>query len=299
MQPPVNEPPTVPLRVVVVGAGIGGLAAAAGLQRAGAEVTVLEQAARLTQVGSGLSLFGNGFTALDSLELGDTVRMIAGSQARDLRGGQRTPSGRWLSTISPQAVRQLRVVHRADLHQVLLDALRPDTVRTGTPVTAVVPGGEVRADGDADAGRRGLTFAADLVVAADGLRSRVRASWQGPGTRYAGYTAWRGVTAVPVDLHGEAGETWGRGLRFGLVPLRDGRVYWFAVISLPEGAPIAEDGADDGADDGASGPRPRAAATDLRLLARARRRGHHRHSGRGGPPLAGARPGQPGVQLRP
>jgi 2-polyprenyl-6-methoxyphenol hydroxylase-like FAD-dependent oxidoreductase len=53
------------------------------------------------------------------------------------------------------------------------------------------------------------------------------------------------VTERPVDLHGEAGETWGRGLRFGLVPLRDDRVYWFAVLTLPEGAPLPGDGPDD------------------------------------------------------
>lgn len=79
--------PTRPLRVAVVGAGIGGLAAAAGLQRAGAQVTVFERSSRLAPVGAGLSLFGNGFTALDSLGLGDAVRAVSGEQAAQLRGG--------------------------------------------------------------------------------------------------------------------------------------------------------------------------------------------------------------------
>lgn len=241
----VPRSPSSPLHVVVVGAGIGGLAAAAGLQHVGAQVTVLEQAARLLPVGAGLSLFGNGFTALDSLGLGDAVRAIAGSQARGLRGGQRTPSGRWLATVPAHAMKDLRVVHRAELQQALLAALAPGTVRTGASVVAVDPEGEVRIAPAPDTDGSGPPTSADVVIAADGLHSRVRAGWQGPGTRYAGYTAWRGVTAVPVDLGGEAGETWGRGLRFGLVPLRDDRVYWFAVISLPEGASVPGDGPDD------------------------------------------------------
>jgi 2-polyprenyl-6-methoxyphenol hydroxylase-like FAD-dependent oxidoreductase len=58
------------------------------------------------------------------------------------------------------------------------------------------------------------------------------------GTRYAGYTSWRGVTPVPVDVAGVAGETWGPGHRFGILPLRDGRVYWFAVANLPPDAQL-------------------------------------------------------------
>ncbi|WP_336031868.1 FAD-dependent monooxygenase [Geodermatophilus sp. FMUSA9-8] len=215
------------MHVIVVGAGIGGLATAAGLQRAGTRVTVLERAPGARVVGSGLSLFGNGLTALDALGLGDAVRAATGPGHR-LLAGQRRPDGSWLSRTPPDAVRRLRVVHRADLHRQLEDALAPGTVRWGCEVTGVDDDGTVRLRDGAER--------ADVVVAADGIRSRVRAGWPGdPGLRYAGYTAWRGVTAVPVDLRGAAGETWGRGLRFGMAPLADGRVYWFAVASAPAG----------------------------------------------------------------
>jgi 2-polyprenyl-6-methoxyphenol hydroxylase-like FAD-dependent oxidoreductase len=83
---------------------------------------------------------------------------------------------------------------------------------------------------------------ADLVVAADGIGSRTRAGLPGdPGARYSGYSTWRGITDAPVDLHGEAGETWGDGLRFGLAPLADGRVYWFGVATLPENTLFADE----------------------------------------------------------
>ncbi len=224
------------MRVIVLGAGIGGLAAAAGLQRAGADVTVLERAATVRPVGSGLSLFGNGATALDALGLGDAVRTLSGPAGGDLQAGQRRPDGRWLARTPAAAVARLTVVHRADLHRVLAGALRPGTLRTGVPVAGVSASGRVvhRADGG--------TEEADVVVAADGIRSRVRAGRPGdPGLRYAGYSAWRGVTASPVDLGGAAGETWGRGVRFGMAPLADGRVYWFAVASVPEGVRAADE----------------------------------------------------------
>lgn len=218
------------MRVTVVGAGIGGLAVAAGLQRAGADVTVLERAEQVRPVGSGLSLFGNGFTALDALGLGTAVRALAAPGGRGLQAGQRTPDGSWLSRTPAEAVAQLGVVHRADLHRVLQEALRPGTVHLGSPVDGLTP----TAGGVLVGGRP--EHPSDLVVAADGIRSGIRASWPGdPGLRYSGYSAWRGVTAVPVDLLGAAGETWGRGLRFGMVPLADGRVYWFAVATLPAG----------------------------------------------------------------
>jgi 2-polyprenyl-6-methoxyphenol hydroxylase-like FAD-dependent oxidoreductase len=90
---------------------------------------------------------------------------------------------------------------------------------------------------------------ANLVVAADGLHSAVRTMLfpDHPGPAYAGYIAWRGI--VPAERAAALGqqsvtETWGRGRRFGIVPLADGRMYWFATASSPAGAHTDDELAD-------------------------------------------------------
>jgi 2-polyprenyl-6-methoxyphenol hydroxylase-like FAD-dependent oxidoreductase len=228
-----------PLKVAVIGAGIGGTATAIGLHRAGADVTVFERAAGPRHEGAGLSLFGNGLAALDVLGVGPAIR-AAGAPASQLRAGYRRPGGGWLTRMPDGAFADLRVVHRRDLQDLLLAALPPGTVRYGTAVTAVsADGRSVTVDDGTGAARTELV---DVVVAADGLHSGTRAHWPGdPGVRYSGYSAWRGVTGRAVDLRGAAGETLGRGLRFGIAPLVDGRVYWFAVVTTDAGVPFDDE----------------------------------------------------------
>ncbi len=217
------------MRIAVIGAGIGGLVAAAGLQRDGHEVAVYEQREDPSPVGAGLTLFGNAFDALDALGLGEAVRSVSSGAIASLRAGQRRPSGRWLLTAPPRATASMRSVHRVDLHRVLIDALEAGTVICGASA-------EASADGAPEITARGRTEAFDLVIAADGIRSRTRRVLDlDTGLRYAGCTAWRGVTAHPVDLRGEAGETLGRGRIFGIVPLPDDRVYWYATRNAPLG----------------------------------------------------------------
>jgi 2-polyprenyl-6-methoxyphenol hydroxylase-like FAD-dependent oxidoreductase len=228
------------MRVAVIGAGIGGLCAATGLQQAGAEVRVFERATELRPVGSGLSVFPNGISALEALGLGREFAQITASDAAGLQAGQRRPDGSWLARLPHDAVGGLRIVHRADLHRMLVAALEPGSLHLGTTVSAVRSAGTSVEYLEAPGTRSSEVF--DVVVAADGINSAIRRSWPGdPGVRYSGYASWRGVTSRPVDLLGAAGETWGRGLRFGMAPLRDGRVYWFAVASVPADETAADE----------------------------------------------------------
>lgn len=230
------------MRVAVVGAGIGGLCAAVGLHRSGGEVTVFERSSQVRSGGSGLSVFGNGMRALDALGVGESFRAITSPATGSHTGGQRRPDGRWLSIYPPDAVSELRVADRAALHEVLRSALPTSTIRTSARVTSARPDGCVTWAGP-DGHTHKDQF--DLVVAADGLGSIVRRSLPNdPGTTYAGYSAWRGISGSAVDLRGEAGETWGVKNRFGVAPLRDGRVYWFAVHSADRAQRFDDDEAE-------------------------------------------------------
>ncbi|MBX3099689.1 MAG: FAD-dependent monooxygenase [Salinibacterium sp.] len=217
------------MRVGVIGAGIGGLTVAAGLVADGHDVEVFERRDEAAAVGAGLTLFGNAFGALDSIGLGDRIRAISSDAISHMRAGQRLPSGDWLLAMPPAMVPSIRSLHRAELHRALVEALPRGTLRFGAEVTVTGSGAPtIHAAGGVE------SF--DLVIASDGIRSESRARLGlDRGLRYAGYTAWRGVTSTAVDLNDEAGETWGRGHIFGIVPLPDDRIYWFATESTAPG----------------------------------------------------------------
>ncbi|MFI1725610.1 FAD-dependent monooxygenase [Streptomyces sp. NPDC020489] len=233
-----------PPRVIVIGGGIGGLTAAAALHLSGRRVTVLERARSLEPVGAAISLSPNALRALDVLGIGDEIRDLA---AWSGDGGLRTPRGRWLSRSSAAAAAErfggpLVLLHRATLVNSLAALLPPDTVRTAAETTLLDPGDTRRParvrtpDGELEA---------DLVVAADGIRSAVRRALfpDHPGAVYSGFTTWRVVIPVPGTEFAPH-ETWGRGRIWGTHPLKDGRVYAYAAALAPAGERAADERAE-------------------------------------------------------
>ncbi|WP_395359565.1 FAD-dependent monooxygenase [Streptomyces sp. YH02] len=220
-------------RAVVIGAGIGGLTAAVALHRNGWQVTVLERAADLAPVGAGIGLAPNAQRALDVIGLGDRVRDLAAWQGD---GGMRAPDGRWLARTNAKAAAArfggpLVLLHRATLVDILTSALPDGAVRTGAAATLADPGDDHRParlttpDGEIEAA---------LVVAADGIRSATRHTLfpEHPGTRYAGCTTWRVVVPAPERPFAPH-ETWGAGRLWGTQPLKDGRIYAYAMAAAP------------------------------------------------------------------
>lgn len=223
---------------VVVGAGIGGLAAAAGLARSGWQVTVLERTAEVRESGAGISLLANAQRSLDQLGVGAAVRARSVSM---LPGGEgvRRSSGRLLmKPADPEFVARhgltTIVLPRPELHRALRDAIPEKRVRSGTEVTYIEQGDDAM-EVHYRSGFGEHHIHADVVVAADGLHSRTRQQLF-PNTAapvYSGHSVWRGIADVYREEIG--GTTWGTGREFGRMPLTGGRVYWYGVANTPAG----------------------------------------------------------------
>ncbi|MFD5622471.1 FAD-dependent monooxygenase [Streptomyces yangpuensis] len=222
---------------VVAGAGIGGLTAALALHRTGWRVTVCERAPGPAAVGAGIVLAPNALRALDAI--GFDITRTAG-RTLPAAMGLRRPDGRWLTRADTTALAARYggpplALHRSALADALAGELPEGTVRYGVAVTSVdgADGFPVVRTSAGD-----LDGSADLVVAADGIHSPLRRRYfpDHPGLRHSGETAWRTVLPASAGPAGTAtAETWGRGERFGVVPLADGRTYVYATALAPEG----------------------------------------------------------------
>jgi 2-polyprenyl-6-methoxyphenol hydroxylase-like FAD-dependent oxidoreductase len=221
------------MRIVVVGAGIGGLTCAIALRDAGFDVEVVERAASLAEVGAGISLWPNALAALAELGLEEAVRTVGQELAT---GNVRSPSGHTVNVWSrEQTLSYLGgmpvMMHRADLQRVLLDAAE------GIPISLDTPCRDISQDassvtvllGD------GTGRSADLVVGADGLRSAVRAAVAPGRPRFVGLAAWRAVVSG-VEPPTESWLSVGEGKQFLAAPLSNERTYVSGLLSMAEGA---------------------------------------------------------------
>lgn len=235
------------LTATVVGGGIAGLASAVALAQAGWQATVLERAPAFGEVGAGLGFTSNGMAALAALGVEEAVR-AAGHLAP--HAGYQDPGGRWLLRIPGdsgglRAVTTICGIHRRRLHGALRQAAEAAGVElvTGAEVTGVLPGdpGGEPAMVTWRAGTGERTGEAALVVAADGVRSAVRAQlFPDARPRYAGSTSWRAV--IPDGaFDGRLVEVWGPGTEFGALRVSDSEVYWYGEFVCAEGASFADE----------------------------------------------------------
>ncbi len=225
---------------LVVGAGIAGLATALSLKRAGFSVRVAERTASLPEVGAGLSLWHNALEALAALGLREEV-VARGRLLRRLRiAGSSGASFSEMDLMRLYGGRGAPAVclHRAELQSLLADSLfeaAGDGVLLADKSCVGFAHGPERIEVYFTDGSH---IECDLLVGADGIHSTIRRQlWPGYAPGYEGYIAWRGVAPYPYSLIDDEGllELWGRGRRFGLLPMGQGRVYWYATSNAKPG----------------------------------------------------------------
>ncbi|MGO3305289.1 MAG: FAD-dependent monooxygenase [Sphingobacterium sp.] len=223
--------------IAIIGGGVAGLTAAIALQKAGLSATVYEQAAALRGIGAGFGLAANAMHALDILGLRQGVEKI----------GHFLPSYNILDAngkilISPKTEQigtyykqKNFALHRGELHSFLLAQLPEGHVRLGKQAISFTQ----------NQGRVTINFSdgssvhAHGLIVADGIRSTLRQQLLPKAKpRYAGYMCWRAVIDNQhIDLTSSY-ETWGSNGRFGMTPLVDQKIYWYACINGKVNDPI-------------------------------------------------------------
>ncbi|MEB3294305.1 MAG: FAD-dependent urate hydroxylase HpxO [Synechococcales bacterium] len=226
------------LKVVVIGAGIGGLTAGIALNQVGYEVEIYDRVSDLRPVGAGISLWSNGVKVLNRLGLGQEIATIGGQmntmQYRDKVGELLNDID--LMPLIQQVGQRPYPVARRDLQSMLLQAF-PGKVSLGHDCIAV----EEDATGVTALFANGHRARGDVLIAADGIRSQLRRYVLGYAVepKYGGYINWNGLVAADPDLAPK--ETWiiyvGDHKRASLMPVAGDRFYFFLDVPLPADTP--------------------------------------------------------------
>ena len=223
-------------RVIIVGGGIGGLAAALAVARQNVEVLLLEQAAEIAEIGAGIQLGANAFNALDWLGAGEAARgrtvfteALTLMDAVDAKEIVRVETG---DAYIKRFGNPYGVIHRADIHLSILEAVQGNPLikfRTSTHVQKI----EQDANTVTVTDQNGARYTANALIGADGVKSVIRSSLIGDEARVTGHVVYRAVVDVenmPADLRINSPVVWA-GPHCHLVhyPLRGGRQYNLVV----------------------------------------------------------------------
>lgn len=225
-----------PIKIDIIGAGIGGLTTAIALQQKGIPVRLFEQAKAIEPVGAGIILGSNAMQVYEKLGLRKQIEQLG----NPLSGIQITrPDLTPLSKMNLQyfeqkyKVRQV-AIHRAALQQLLVESLPKQVLHLDKQLTQVSTDDPIALQFS-----DGTMLRSAALIGADGINSGVRQKAFAENTiRQTQQMCWRGVTEFPLpwSFREEATEAWGRGSRFGFSQIAPGQVYWFAVMDNRPGA---------------------------------------------------------------
>lgn len=230
------------LKIVIIGAGIGGLTAGIALKQAGYQVEIYDRVRELRPVGAGISLWSNGVKVLNRLGLGREMAKIGGQMDKMQ---YRTKTGELLNDVDllpliEEVGQRPYPVARAELQNLLCQAygaeIKTDHRCIGVEqdeqsVTAIFENGH-RATGD-------------ILIAADGVRSVLRdyVLDEPVQPQYAGYINWNGLVPASEDLAPK--NSWviyvGEHKRASMMPVADNRFYFFFDVPLPSDTPADPD----------------------------------------------------------
>lgn len=228
------------LKVVIIGAGIGGLTTGIAMRQAGYQVEIYDRAHELRPAGAGISLWSNGVKVLNKLGLGEQLAAIGGEMnAMEYRSHtDESLSFVDLRPLFEQVGQRPYPVARTDLQTMLLEAFGPEHVHLGRLCV------EVEQDDHSATAifANGERVSGDLVIGADGIHSAVRAHVVGHRVdrRYARYVNWNGLVKADPELCEK--DLWvlyvGDNKRASMMPVGGDRFYFFFGAPMAEGTQV-------------------------------------------------------------
>ncbi|EXE60509.1 FAD binding domain protein [Acinetobacter sp. 1542444] len=226
------------MNVVIIGAGMGGLTTGIALKKFGHQVRIFEQTEKILPVGAAISLWSNGVKCLNYLGLTDKIAKLGGQMddlayVDGLTGDVMTQFS--LLPLIEEVGQRPYPVARADLQNMLMDEFGRDQIYLGKKMVSL----EDKADYVEVYFADGSSTQADLLIGADGTHSLTRTYVLGQQVqrRYAGYVNWNGLVEISEEL--APAQQWttyvGEGKRASLMPVADGKFYFFLDVPLPAG----------------------------------------------------------------
>lgn len=220
------------MKVTIIGAGIGGLTTAIALKQKGFEVEIFETSTEFKKAGSGINLAINAMQVYKRLGVYDDIikkgnyTNIMCARTKDL--GILTKAN--FKIFEKEYKVKTVAIHRARLHEILLNHIGDTKIHLNKKLKALE-----QLDGKVKLSFEDKTeHIAEIVIGADGIHSAVRKSiFENTELRDAKQVCWRGISKLKIETkhQEELNEIWGKGNRFGFVPISDEEVYWFALIS--------------------------------------------------------------------
>ena len=225
------------MKAVIIGAGMGGMSAAIALRQIGIDTEVYERVTENKPVGAAISVWSNGVKCLNHLGLEKQTARLGGIV--DTMSYLDAHTGETMCRFSMQPLidevgQRPYPIARAELQAMLMEAYGMDEINFGMKMVGVADGADEATATFAD----GTTVSADVIIGADGASSITREYvLGGPVTRrYAGYVNFNGLVETDEAI-GPATE-WttyvGDGKRVSVMPVSDGRFYFFFDVVMPE-----------------------------------------------------------------
>lgn len=230
------------MKIIIIGAGIGGVSAGIGLKKQGHDVTVYERVEKILPVGAAISVWSNGVKCLNYLGLTEKVKALGGDMANlaymdGFTGDVMTQFS--LQPLIDEVGQKPYPVSRAELQYMLMEEFGMGDIKLGVSLVNIEQdlsnlNGQVKAFFS-----DGTIQTADLLIGSDGTHSLCREYVLGKKIerRYAGYVNWNGL--VEIDESIAPANQWttfvGDGKRVSLMPIAGNRFYFFFDVPLPVG----------------------------------------------------------------